>query len=313
MKRCLILGGAGFLGTNLAYGLLRRNYEVCVYNRISAHVQRLRCLFPTLKIIDGDFFSESRFTSILDNIDVVFHLVSATNPANRDMEREFVENVIPTVHLLEACKGLPLRIIYFSSGGTIYGIPRYTPIDEMHPTDPISTYGLHKLTVEKCLQYYGRVYGIQYQILRISNPYGELQNPFSNQGAIAVFLNKALLGETIEVWGNGSAVRDYIHVSDVVEACLQVMEYAGEERVFNVGSGRGYSLNDILETIRQAVGSKLNIHHITGRIQDVPVNILDSSLLHNQTGWSPRVDIAQGIHSMVMSWDELTREYRWRD
>lgn len=181
------MGGTGFWGTNLIYGLLRRGFEICVYSRRSKHLDRLAHSFPNVRIVTGNFPSESGFSVLLDGVDSVFHLISTTRPSNCNSEREMSENVLPTIRLLEACKNKCLRVIFFSSGGTVYGIPRYLPINEEHRTDPISAYGIQKLTIEKCLEYYGRIYGLDYIILRISNPYGTYQEPVSDQGVVAVF------------------------------------------------------------------------------------------------------------------------------
>ena len=314
MKRCLILGGAGFLGVNLVYSLLKRGkYHVRVYNRESSHLNRLSRLFPELDVVVGDFVSERRFPSILEDTDIVFHLVSTTMPSNRDIEKEFEENVLPTIRFLNACREKKIRVIFFSSGGTVYGLPQYMPIDEKHRTDPVSGYGIHKLTIEKCIEYYGRTYGLEYRILRISNPYGVFQNPCSTQGVVAVFLGRVLMEKPIEVWGDGNIIRDYVNVSDVVAACIDVMEYAGKANIFNVSSGVGYSLFDVLDMIGKVTGRTPDVRYLPGRIQDVPINILDNSLLYRETGWKPCIDFKEGVREMMMSWDEGCHEYMLRN
>jgi len=260
-------------------------------------------MVPGIQVLTGDFVRDGIPDTVLDAADVVFHLVSTTKPANRDVLKEFETNVVPTVRLLEACASRHLRLIYFSSGGTVYGVPRYVPIDEGHRTEPISAYGIHKLSVEKCIEYYGRTYGLDYDILRISNPYGRFQNPRASQGAMAVFMARAILGQPIEIWGDGSVIRDYIDVDDVMDACMKVLSYRGTYRIFNIGSGQGHSLQHMVYHIEREVGAKIDARYRASRIQDVPANILDSTLAKQELGWMPSVGFSDGIHKMYQLWN----------
>lgn len=308
-QTCLILGGTGFLGKNLCRSLLQRHYHVIIYAKQSICLREMATMFPEISFIEDDFIREKDFSKFIDAVDIVFHLISTTNPGNKNMLYDFESNVLPTIRFLDACIGRQIRVIYFSSGGTVYGIPNYLPIDEGHRTEPISAYGIHKLTVEKCLEYYGRTYGLDYIIFRISNPYGMYQNPFANQGVIAVFLSKALLRETIEVWGDGNTVRDYIYVDDVINACLKIVDYTGKVKIFNIGSGKGYSLREIISIIRHKLDTVVEVRYLASRIQDVPTNILDNSLFKRELRWRLHVDLDQGIQKMIDSWDIKTKQF----
>lgn len=311
MGRCLVLGGAGFLGTHLCKNLYENGYNIRLYNKSCLRLDILREKYPDIEIIEGVFSEEEDFDVLLDGIDIVFHLISTTNPSNKDVFYDIQSNVLPTIRLLEACTRSSIKkLIYFSSGGTVYGVPRYIPIDEGHRTEPISAYGIHKLAVEKCIEYYGRSFGLDYNILRISNPYGEEQDTGADQGVIAVFLSKALRGLPIEIWGDGSVVRDYIFVQDVMDACLNVIDYNGTKKVFNIGTGRGYALTEILYQIQRKVKKILDIQYLPGRIQDVPVNVLDVSLVENELDWNPKVKLEQGIEHMIKAWDEKERKFK---
>lgn len=308
-KKCLILGGAGFLGKNLCYGLLKKGYQLFVYSRPSKQLELFRKQFPSVTVIQGNFQEEQDFSPFLKDMDFVFHLISSTNPTNKDLLLDFTMNVMPTLRFIEACREHDCRILFFSSGGTVYGIPEQVPILESNTLKPISSYGIQKATIERCVEYYGWMYGLDFMILRVSNPYGAWQNPFSNQGAIAVFTAKALLGERISIWGDGSAVRDYIYVDDLMQACWHAMQYEGPYRTFNVGSGTGYSLRKILEVIGQATGKRLNVEYIGGRVQDVPSNVLDMSLAQREWGWQVETGLVQGIQRMVEMWNPVDKAY----
>ena len=309
MIKCLILGGTGFLGINLCKKLIDGGNEVSVFARNGGHAQRLCNLFPAVEFIGGDFSHKLDWDIMLKNIDVVFHLISTTNPSNKDLSYEFESNVLPTINLLEGCKKNKVRVIYFSSGGTVYGMPRYLPIDEEHRTEPISAYGIHKLSIEKCIEYYGRTYGVDYYILRISNPYGAYQNPLGNQGVIAVFLAKILQNKTVEIWGDGSTIREYVFVDDLVSACMLLLSYVGGHRVFNIGSGRGYSLKEVIQLIKAKCGYSVNVNFVEKRIQDVSANILDINLARKELQWEPTVDLSEGLFRMVDMWSMQDKEF----
>ena len=310
-KRCLILGGSGFLGKHLCKCLLENDYDVCVYGRHIEHLDCLKKMGIEFDFVQDDFVNWNRFDELLRDVDFVFHLISTTNPSNQYIFFDIQSNVLPTIKLLDSCKKNKIeKLIYFSSGGTVYGIPRYIPIDEGHRTQPISPYGIHKLTIEKCIEYYGRSHDLNYAILRISNPYGAGQNPMANQGAIAVFLAKAIMDQAINVWGSGNVIRDYIFIDDVIEACIKTMQYEGNKCIFNIGSGKGYSLNEIIYKMQKQLGKIVQVNYLPGRIQDVPENILDIKLMEKEMKWKPKVSINDGITSMIDRWDNHTKCFR---
>lgn len=309
MQNCLLIGGSGFLGINLCKELIDNGYNVSVASRQGVHLHRLGRLFPNIKIVPIDFMLDIEWHEILENIDVVYHMISTTNPSNKDLFFDFASNVLPTIKLFEACVDSSVELVYFSSGGTVYGSPRYLPIDEKHRTEPISAYGIHKLSVEKCLEYYGRTYGMKYRILRISNPYGAYQDCNRNQGVIAVFLSKILRREYIEIWGSGDAIRDYVYIDDVVAFCLNLLNYKGHEKIFNVGSGKGYSINEIIDILKFKVNDSVQVKYLSSRIQDVSANVLDISLAENELNWKPHVSLSEGIDKMVSLWDKNKMEF----
>jgi UDP-glucose 4-epimerase len=302
MSRILIAGGAGFLGSNLADSLLHLGHAVHILDRRGA-----RCLLPDEireRIVwhEGDFSDPSCLQTAASGQDIVFHLISTTLPksSNQDPAFDFASNVVGTIHLLEAAKhGGARKVIFASSGGTVYGLPQVIPIPENHPTEPLTSYGITKLAIEKYLALFRHEHGLEYTVLRMGNPYGRYQWPLGSQGAIAVFIWRALKGQTIDIWGDGELVRDYIHVFDVVEAMIAAMDRKADSQVFNVGSGQGHSLNDVVMTIEHVVGHEVAVQHSSSRSLDTPANVLDISKIRSALGWQPKITFAQGIQATV--------------
>jgi UDP-glucose 4-epimerase len=177
----------------------------------------------------------------------------------------------------------------------VYGVPEVVPIRETAPTRPICSYGIHKLAIEQYLHLYQALHGLEYCILRMANPFGERQRPDGSQGAIAVFLDKALRGEEIVVWGDGTVVRDYVYVQDVARAFCLAAEHTAPAGIFNIGSGEGRSLQQVLGAVEELLGRPVRRRYVAGRPFDVPVNVLDPTLAARLLGWSPQVSFAEGL------------------
>jgi UDP-glucose 4-epimerase len=191
------------------------------------------------------------------------------------------------------------KIIFISSGGTVYGQPQYLPIDEKHPTNPLVSYGITKLTVEKYLLMFQHLHGIKSNILRVTNPFGPRQRVETAQGAVTVFLHRALQQKPIEIWGDGTITRDYIYIGDVANAFASAVNYSGPHSVFNISSGLGTSLNELVEILGRVLDRQIEHHHLAGRPFDVPVSILDNTLAKKELGWSPQVTLQDGITQTV--------------
>jgi UDP-glucose 4-epimerase len=298
MASCLVLGGAGFIGSHLAEALAQEGHGVKVFDR--PHIDRLP-LFSRHKgfeIFTGDFLNPEALIPALRGTEVVFHLVSTTLPKNSNDNPVYdVEsNVLGSLRLLALCRRHEVRkIVFVSSGGTVYGLPRSVPVDETHPTEPISSYGIHKLAIEKYLALAHRLHGLDYCILRPANLYGPRQRLDTAQGAVAVFLDRALRELPIQIWGDGSVVRDYVYVGDAVEAILKAARFQGEPKIFNVGSGIGVSLNELVAEIQKLLGRQVKVEHTAARAVDVPVNVLDSTLARRHLGWGASTPLGEGL------------------
>jgi len=300
-KKILVLGGNGFIGSHLIDALLEKGYSVRLFDRPNTLFLGSNPV-SNVELMHGDLNSDADIASAVVDCDICFHLISTVVPASSNLDPVFdIEtNLAGTVKLLNhAVKAGLKKIIFLSSGGTVYGIPRQLPIDENHPTNPLCSYGITKLAIEKYLHLYQQLYGLDYTILRLANPFGERQRIHATQGAIAVFLGKALRKETVEVWGDGSVVRDYIHISDVVCAMLKSMTYKGSEHLFNIGSGRGVSLNEVLDGIEMVTEEKVIRHYAPERKFDVPVSVLAIDRAMNALNWEPKTPFIDGLRKMV--------------
>lgn len=305
--RILLLGGSGFIGSHLADRLLLTGHDVHIFHASGSSCRNIAHLVQRVHIHEGDFI-QGNFSAVLEGIDVVVHLVNTTIPGTSLSNPAFdvQSNVIGTIALLDAClKSGVGKLVFLSSGGTIYGIPNYTPIDERHPLNPIAPYGISKLMVEKYLAMYHYHYGLDYTVLRLSNPYGIRQNPQRGQGVLAAWMYRLAHGEPLEIWGDGSVVRDYLHIEDTVAAIELACIHATQEKVFNVGSGIGHSLNDLAYKLETLTRLPLNIDYKIIQKVDVPVNVLDISLIDKELGWRPTISIEEGMRQM---WNALYAE-----
>jgi UDP-glucose 4-epimerase len=301
-QRTLVLGGAGFLGGHIVDALQAAGHRVRVFDRSP------RRSLPTTTVdcewVEGDFGNRGDLSGAIDGCDAAVHLVATTLPktSNDDPVHDIESNVLPTLRFLDlARKGGVRRIIFASSGGTVYGPPETVPIPETHATRPLCSYGIHKLTIERYLELYRVLYGLEYCVLRLANPFGERQRPDGSQGAVAVFLDKALRGEEISVWGDGSAIRDYIYVEDVAQAFCRALEHPEPAGTFNIGSGRGQSVKELLAAISTLLQRPVPHRYVDARAFDVAVNVLDIRLAARTLGWQPRVPFLEGLER-TLAW-----------
>lgn len=301
--RCLILGGAGFIGANLVGSLLKTGYKVRVFDIVGFSRKNIEEFVNDIEIVEGDFNNLSQIESALIGVDFVCHLISTTVPSSSQINPCFdiESNLIPSLNLLELIKKSSVKkVVFLSSGGTVYGIPNEIPIKESHTTNPINSYGIVKKAIEDYFLLYNRLWNLDVCVFRLSNPYGQKQNPKGIQGVIPVFLHKAINQETIEVWGDGNVIRDYIHIKDVTDIITMALSIETPEIIYNLGSGIGTSLNEILNFIKENLEPNLKVKYSEGRSFDVPVNILDIKVLENRFGVENLIKINEGISNLYI-------------
>lgn len=309
--RILLLGAAGFIGTNLTIELAKKSEdEITLVDRDREYFKSIISMgFKNVRIVESSLTVNMDFDSILKDQDVVYHLVSTTVPTtcNQHISQELVSNVVFSANLFEACIRCGVtKVVFISSGGTVYGKEVTCPLKENIVTNPISSYGVQKVTIEKLLYLYRYMYGLDYRIIRLANPYGPYQRPNGVLGAVTTFTYKALKGDEIIVYGDGSVVRDFIYIDDAVRAIMKIVEGEKKHHTFNLGCGYGTSIKQVLKTIEKVLEVKLNVSYIEGRKVDVPVNYLDISRYERYYGALNPISLEEGIKRTA---DFMKHEY----
>jgi len=305
MMRVLVVGGNGFIGSHLVDKLIERKYDVTV---LDLQERRYDPMPSSVHFIRGDLTQSYLVREALTGMDVVFHLAWSTihEIANQDPAADIHANLVPSIHLIEACHQARVsKIVFTSSGGTVYGPAQEVPIPETHSQNPINAYGITKLAVEKYLQMFNHLYDLDYAIFRPSVPYGPRQNPLGKQGAVAVFLYRVAHGLPITIWGDGSVTRDYFYVSDLIDAFIASAERTlGQHRIFNIGGSEEVSLVQLLKSVENVLGKKANVEFKPTRKFDAPRIVLDTSLAKQELNWRPETNLAQGL---AQTWEWMAK------
>jgi UDP-glucose 4-epimerase len=294
--RTLVLGGSGFLGSHIVDKFLREKHDVTVYD---LYPERFRRSPRGIKFVTGDFGNVGALNELIETgFDAVIHCVSTTTPksSNESPEFDIQSNVIGTLNLLDICVRHGIgKMVFLSSGGTVYGdIGDLEMVDETHAVRPMCSYGVSKLTIEHYLDVYKHLRGLNYVVLRLSNPYGERQSPLRALGALTVFLHRTIKRQIVEVWGDGRVTRDFIYVGDVANA-VYLASVNPVSGIFNVGTGHGLSLRDILTQISDVVGITPSVTWLASRSFDVPRIVLDAAKLREATDWRSVTSLEDGI------------------
>ncbi|MCM3869114.1 MAG: NAD-dependent epimerase/dehydratase family protein [Pyrinomonadaceae bacterium] len=290
------------MGSHICRELVAQGRTVRVFDKLYTSRELIRDIEHDLEIVEGDISCPSEVLPAIADADILIHLVHTTRPGSsmEDPAFDISSNVVASAKwLMLLPKTKARRILFVSSGGTVYGIPQVMPIDENHPTDPVCSYGISKLAIEKYISMYASMFGVEFCLLRPSNVYGEGQRLNVGQGVIGVMADRALRGEPLEIWGAEDNLRDYLHIDDMVSATMSLVDYSGPRRIFNVSSGEGHSVTEIVAMLTRALGFSPQIVRKPDRGFDVPSNVLDSTRLTEETGWRPIIDITAGIKRTV--------------
>lgn len=288
--------GAGFIGSALIRAFIAAGDRISVLDRKPAPPDwDLRNTW-----IQGRFEDRASIEQALEGADVVYHLIASSVPGDEfDRSRELTENVNRTLDLLDVCVSVGARRIVFLSSAAVYGRQYVMPVNEASTTDPISSYGINKLCIEKYLLLYRYEQGLDVKILRLANPYGPGQRLDGRQGFIAIVCGKLLANEPVPLRGDGSAVRDFLHIDDVVAACRCLAHFSSVESVFNIGCGLGVSLSYVLEEFSKLLGYPVPVARLPERKADIPASVLDISRAHREFDFQPRVPLMEGLERLL--------------
>ena len=302
--RILVTGGAGFIGSNIVERLVRGGDEVIVVDNFSTGKRdNLAPFEDEIEIVTGDVCDEALMRSLCDGIDVVFHEAAIPSvPFSIDHPRECnLACVTGTLQVLLAARDCGVGRVVYASSCAVYGDARDLPIAETHATEPLSPYAVGKLTGERYAVVFHEVYGLETVALRYFNVYGPRQDPAGDYaGVIAKFVELGLAGETLTIYGDGTQTRDFVFVTDVVEANLAAArskDAAG--KVFNVARGRSVSILDITGALQEALGRTVAVQHAPARAGEVPHSLADVTLAQRELGFTAKVDAEEGLRRLV--------------
>ena len=295
-RNILLLGGSGFIGTTLARCLNKKNFAV----HILSTRRPARQIEPGITFHKGTLDDKEILERLLPKCKTVVHLASSTTPgsSSRQPVLEADKNITPTLRFLDILQGYEnVHIIFVSSGGTLYGNPASRPVNETHLMYPLSYHGAGKAALEIFFRTFSTLPGQSATIVRPSNVYGPGQPLRSGFGVIRTMLEHVLRGTVMEIWGDGTSIRDFLYIDDMVSALITLIDIPDDNTTYNVGSGVGCSLNQLKEIIDSVCRKKLAAVYRPSRKTDVKRIVLDSSRLMQKTNWNPTVSLEQGIES----------------
>ncbi len=305
-KNILVLGGTGFIGRNIVRRLNHLGHKVRVLTRSGRTAAALSKHFETIELVYGDFMDEHIVESSLKDIDVVYHLITTTFPSTsiHSGVYDIQSNLIPTVRLIELClrEGVG-RVIYLSSGGTIYGEQDSLPIEEDAQLRPISIYGQSKKIVESYLDFFRANSDLSINILRASNPFGPEQSPHGVQGLVPIAIDHLLSERSLPVIGDGKSVRDYLYIDDLIDALVLALD-ARRNSTLNISSGVGTSITDLIELLEQTTSRSLKHHHLPERNDYVKNSILSNRKAAEVMHWYPKTSLRVGLEK---TWQTAVR------
>ncbi|WP_454752350.1 NAD-dependent epimerase/dehydratase family protein [Cupriavidus necator] len=312
MTKVLLIGGGGFIGTQLARQCLVAGLSVRVADVQAPAVTSTDLI--AVEYIIGDFNNDAELDRMLDGVDVVVHLVHRAMLLGLDasMLPEIERNVAPAIRLFDRCLAHGRsRLLFVSSGGTVYGNPdTQQPIPEGAPLRPISVYGTSKSMIEKVLGLYVAQRGLKAMVVRPANAYGPGQVPFQGQGLIPTVMASAVQGKPVAIYGDGTAVRDYVHVSDIAQGIVSVILRGRSGEAYNIGTGRGVSINSLIQDFIRPVaasdGFDIDLQYVESRGVDVSYSVLDGAKVQSDCGFVARMQLEEGI---AQTWEWIRKHY----
>lgn len=321
MAKVLITGGAGFIGSNVAQALTERGNEVTVLDAMlplyGGNEFNLEGIRDRLEFVKGDVREKELVDRLVQDKDLILHFAAQVSYID-SKDQPFLDldiNGRGTLNVLEAMREFnPKAKMLFSSSRLVYGKILTTPVQESHPTDPLSIYGIHKLLGEKYCRYYADTFGLDTVSVRIPNPYGPRQQmKHSKYSIVGWFVRQAMEGQEIQIFGDGSQERDYLYVDDIVDAFLALSDTSKAGEVYNIGTDERVRFVDMVNAVLAAVGSgnKKHVRWPENYEKNETGNyIADTSKLRELTGWQAKVSLKDGIQQMV-EYYKANKEHYW--
>ena len=306
MTRSLVIGGCGFLGSYVVDALLAKGEEVRVLD-LRPIPSALQAGWKDVALLRGDMLDPRALDEAVRDCAAVFHYGTTTIPKTSIADPELDnQNLVAILRLIRAAAAARVeKIVFPSSGGTVYGKPDRLPVPEDAPLRPGSPYAATKIAIESHLAAAHRVHGLDYAVLRYGNPYGPRQDPAGKMGVVSVVLGLLRNGKRPTLYGDGTAVKDFFYATDAASAALAVLA-PSEDHVFNVGSGRGTSIRELFEAMAQVTGRPLDPQRAPPLPGDEPSCVLDIQRIRRAYGWRPQVDLPSGL-SHTWDWIQSKR------
>ncbi|MDP6670880.1 MAG: NAD-dependent epimerase/dehydratase family protein [archaeon] len=304
MANCLVLGGNGLIGSFIAEQLASQGHSVKAFDRFNGQ-DNLKNAAGVEKV-KGDYLKREQVKKALEGIEIVFHSLHTTVPVSsiKDPLHDAETNILPAIGLLEDCVGAGVKKFVYLSSIAVYGIPEKSPIGEDAKTIPVSPYGVSKLAIEEYVKYFGRAKGLGFVIVRPSATYGERQVLSPETGVVANFVFNALKKQALSIRGKGEAVRDLTHGEDIAKGVLKAAFTDAKSKIFNLGTGKGISLNKLAEKVGEAVGEKPEIKY-EGSSRGIQEHVYDVSRAKEELGWEAEIEIAEGLKRCVEKFKEV--------
>ncbi|WP_324274291.1 NAD-dependent epimerase/dehydratase family protein [Blastococcus brunescens] len=304
MADCLVIGGNGFIGSHVVDSLVDRGHSVTVFDRHRPGPPRFTD--PSVRVVHGDFLNAADVRNAVRDQEVVLHLLSTTDPATAegDPTIDIRTNITSSVQLFQVCAEAGVaRVYYASSGGAIYGDQDQQVFRETDVTLPVSPYAIGKQAIESYLRYFSRTSALESTTFRISNPYGPRQNPLKRQGVIPIFLRRVADGQPLTVFGDGSMIRDYLYVADLAEMIAEVVTAGARESLYNVGSGVGTSISELVRTIEEVTGRDVQVENRPRPATFVDHVVLSVERFEKEFATRATTSLPDGIRR---TWEEIT-------
>lgn len=296
----LVTGGAGFIGSTLSDALLANNNKVSVLDNLSTG--KKENLADTIEFYQGDLRDREFVREVIakEKPEIVYHLAAqvSVQESLKNLVEDADINIMGTLNLLDLAVEYKVNKIVYASSAAVYGVPRYLPVDEVHPVEVLSGYAVSKFTVEQYLAVYKYLYGLDYTVLRYANVYGPRQSTGAEGGVVAIFKQHVLEGKAPVIYGDGEQTRDFIFVQDVVEANFAAMKL-GSGKVINISTGKSTTINSVLKLLLDICGKQISPGYCPTRSGDIRHSVLDNTLARELLAWQSSYGLEKGLKKLV--------------